>query len=60
MHTKFLKRSTELNNVVRVSNAVQVSPKIEPRNHNYKFAEKFYYNITKYSKFAYLVLIPNA
>lgn len=59
MHTKIIRRSNEVNNVKKVVNGVQVSEKIEPKNDNFKFPEKFYFNIQKYNKWPYLVLIPN-
>lgn len=45
--------------MIRVVPGVQVSEKIEPKNENFKFTDKFYFSAQKYNKWPYLVLIPN-
>ena len=59
MHTKIIRRNNEINSVIRVVPGVQVSEKIEPKNDNFKFTEKFYFSAQKYNKWPFLVLIPN-
>lgn len=60
IQTKNIRRNCEKNNVIKVQDCIQLSEKIEAKNYNYKFVEKYYTTI-KWggSKFPYFTLIPN-